>query len=176
MFVGALSRSRTCTERGLKPPPLPIGLSARTRSGTRTRTVLALRTQTSLRSLRKLDCAASAVGLCGHWLCSPDGAEPRRLRRGLAQSGDNDVRRGRPALRWIASKTTHSSSMRATRTHIGLNDRSSSTSMSSAPPFFNPCETRSVASCTVFARSALMPSERASPTKSIFGSVSSMPT
>src|SRR6267143_89042 len=37
-FIGALSRSRTCTMRGLNPPPLPIGLSARTRSGIRTRT------------------------------------------------------------------------------------------------------------------------------------------
>jgi hypothetical protein len=60
--------------------------------------------------------------------------------------------------------------------HIGLKARSSSTSMSSAPPPFNPWATRSVASCTVFARSALTPSERASPTKSIFGSSSSMPT
>ena len=41
-FNGALSRNRTCTMRGLKPPPLPIGLSARTRSGIRTRTVLGL--------------------------------------------------------------------------------------------------------------------------------------
>jgi hypothetical protein len=60
--------------------------------------------------------------------------------------------------------------------HIGLKARSSSTSISKAPPPLRPWATRSVASCTVFARSALMPSERARPTKSILGSSSSIPT
>src|SRR5215475_4791099 len=40
--LGALSRSRTCTERDLKPPPLPVGLSARARRGNRTRTLIGL--------------------------------------------------------------------------------------------------------------------------------------
>jgi hypothetical protein len=111
---GALSRSRTCTERSLNPPPLPDWA------------ISAYPQRDSNPHCPGFKAGASAVGLCGR--------------------------------------------------HIGLKARSSSTSISSGPPPLSPCATRSVASCTVFARSALMPSERASATKSIFGSVSSMPT
>ena len=52
----------------------------------------------------------------------------------------------------------------------------SSTSTSTGLPPANPFAIRSVASCTVLARSAGTPSDRANPTKSTAGSFSSMPT
>src|SRR5262249_20866939 len=62
------------------------------------------------------------------------------------------------------------------RCHKGLNARSTSTSMRVGPPFLKAWAMRSVVSCTVLARSAATPSERASATKSILGSTSSIPT
>ena len=60
--------------------------------------------------------------------------------------------------------------------HIGLNARSSSTSISIGSSFLNARAMRSVVSCTVLARSAATPSERARETKSTLGSTSSIPT
>ena len=51
-----------------------------------------------------------------------------------------------------------------------------STSISVGALAFSDSASRSVASFTVFARSALIPNERAMPTKSTGGSFSSMPT
>jgi hypothetical protein len=61
--AGALSRSRTCTERSLSPPPLPIGLPARARRGIRTRTASDL--SRSPLPLGYAGVYLSAVGYCG---------------------------------------------------------------------------------------------------------------
>jgi hypothetical protein len=60
--------------------------------------------------------------------------------------------------------------------HIGLNARSSSTSISIGTLSLSALPIKSVASCTVLARSAATPSARESPMKSITGSRSSIPT